>query len=99
MSTSWSSAQAGRFDGRTRDDGDALKRSAQLGQTITPLLMDVTNAEQIGAALESVAAHVGSGGLNALVDNAGIGLRYPRNSSRWSPCGGSWRSTWSARSR
>ena len=43
MSTSWSSAQAGRFDGRTRDDGDALKRSAQLGQTITPLLMDVTN--------------------------------------------------------
>ena len=39
--------------------------------------MDVTNAEQIGAAVESVAAHVGSGGLNALVDNAGIGVAVP----------------------
>ena len=39
--------------------------------------MDVTNAEQIGAPVESVAAHVGSGGLNALVDNAGIGVAVP----------------------
>jgi NAD(P)-dependent dehydrogenase (short-subunit alcohol dehydrogenase family) len=45
--------------------------------TITPLLMDVTDAEQIGAAVESVAEHVGAAGLNALVDNAGIGVAVP----------------------
>jgi NAD(P)-dependent dehydrogenase (short-subunit alcohol dehydrogenase family) len=46
-------------------------------QMITSLLMDVTNAEQIGAAVESVAEHVGPAGLNALVDNAGIGVAVP----------------------
>jgi NAD(P)-dependent dehydrogenase (short-subunit alcohol dehydrogenase family) len=50
---------------------------APLGQTITPLLMDVTNTEQIGAAVESVAEHVGPAGLNALCDNAGIGVAMP----------------------
>ena len=73
---------------RKRDDGEALNRSAQPGQTITPLLMDVTNAEQIGAAVESVAEHVGPAGLNALVDNAGIGVAVPMelvtlDSLRW----------------
>jgi NAD(P)-dependent dehydrogenase (short-subunit alcohol dehydrogenase family) len=46
-------------------------------QMVTPLLIDVTNAEQIGAAVESVAEHVGPSGLNALVDNAGIGVAAP----------------------
>jgi NAD(P)-dependent dehydrogenase (short-subunit alcohol dehydrogenase family) len=46
-------------------------------KTITPLLMDVTDAEQISAAVESVAGHVGAAGLNALVDNAGIGVAVP----------------------
>jgi NAD(P)-dependent dehydrogenase (short-subunit alcohol dehydrogenase family) len=62
---------------RKPDDGDTLKRSAHPGQLITPLLMDVTNADQIGAAVESVAEHVGYSGLNALVDNAGIGVAVP----------------------
>jgi NAD(P)-dependent dehydrogenase (short-subunit alcohol dehydrogenase family) len=47
------------------------------GETITPLLIDVTNAEQISAAVETVAEHVGAAGLNALVDNAGIGVAVP----------------------
>lgn len=55
---------------RQRDD-------APLAQTITPLVLDVTNAEQIGVAVESVAGHVGGAGLNALVDNAGIGVAVP----------------------
>jgi NAD(P)-dependent dehydrogenase (short-subunit alcohol dehydrogenase family) len=59
-----------------------------LAQTITPLLMDVTNTEQIRAAVESVAEHVSSPGLNALVNNAGIGVAVPmelvpRESLRW----------------
>jgi NAD(P)-dependent dehydrogenase (short-subunit alcohol dehydrogenase family) len=50
---------------------------APSAQMITPLLMDVTNTEQIGAAVESVAEHVGPAGLDALVDNAGIGVAVP----------------------
>jgi NAD(P)-dependent dehydrogenase (short-subunit alcohol dehydrogenase family) len=55
-----------------RDAGDAPPR-----QAITPLVMDVTNTDQIGAAVESVTEHVGTMGLNALVDNAGIGVAVP----------------------
>ena len=50
---------------------------APTGPTITPLLMDVTNAEQISAAVVAVAEHVGPAGLSALVDNAGIGVAWP----------------------
>jgi NAD(P)-dependent dehydrogenase (short-subunit alcohol dehydrogenase family) len=50
---------------------------APAGETITPVLLDVTNAGQIDAAVESVAGHVGPAGLNALVDNAGIGVAVP----------------------
>jgi NAD(P)-dependent dehydrogenase (short-subunit alcohol dehydrogenase family) len=39
--------------------------------------MDVTNATQIKAAAEAVTEHVGAHGLNALVDNAGIGVASP----------------------
>jgi NAD(P)-dependent dehydrogenase (short-subunit alcohol dehydrogenase family) len=46
-------------------------------KTVTPLLMDVTNTEQIRVAVETVADHVGPAGLNALVDNAGIGVAVP----------------------
>lgn len=47
------------------------------GEMITPLLLDVTDAEHIGAAVDAVAGHVGAAGLNALVDNAGIGVAIP----------------------
>jgi NAD(P)-dependent dehydrogenase (short-subunit alcohol dehydrogenase family) len=47
------------------------------GKTVTPLLLDVTNTEQIRVAVDSVAEHVGPAGLNALVDNAGIGVAVP----------------------
>jgi len=50
---------------------------APRGQMITPLIMDVTDTEQIGMAVESVGGHVGRAGLNALVDNAGIGVAMP----------------------
>ena len=44
---------------------------------ITPLLLDVTDLAQIGAAADTVAAHTGPAGLDGLVDNAGIGLFGP----------------------
>jgi NAD(P)-dependent dehydrogenase (short-subunit alcohol dehydrogenase family) len=44
---------------------------------ITPLLVDVTDAGQIGAAAEAVAGHTGTAGLDGLVNNAGIGVFGP----------------------
>jgi NAD(P)-dependent dehydrogenase (short-subunit alcohol dehydrogenase family) len=62
---------------RKPDDGEALQRAATSGPGITPLLVDVTDPEQIKAAVEAVTEHVGATGLNALVDNAGIGVTSP----------------------
>jgi len=44
---------------------------------ITPLLLDVTDPAQIGAAADTVAGHVGDIGLDGLVNNAGIGVFGP----------------------
>jgi NAD(P)-dependent dehydrogenase (short-subunit alcohol dehydrogenase family) len=62
---------------RKPDDGEALQRAVTSGPGITPLLVDVTDPEQIKAAVEAVTEHVGATGLNALVDNAGIGVTSP----------------------
>jgi NAD(P)-dependent dehydrogenase (short-subunit alcohol dehydrogenase family) len=59
---------------RKPDDGAALRRD---GDGITPLMLDVTDAEQISAAEETVSAHVGDAGLTGLVNNAAIGLLGP----------------------
>ena len=44
---------------------------------ITPLLLDVTDPAQIGAAADALAAHTGPAGLDGLVNNAGIGVFGP----------------------
>ena len=44
---------------------------------LTPRLMDVTKRDQIVHACEAVSAHVGQRGLDALVNNAGVGLAWP----------------------
>jgi NAD(P)-dependent dehydrogenase (short-subunit alcohol dehydrogenase family) len=62
---------------RKPEDGESLRAAVASGPEITPLLMDVTDAAQIKAAAESVTEHVGAAGLNALVDNAGIGVTSP----------------------
>jgi NAD(P)-dependent dehydrogenase (short-subunit alcohol dehydrogenase family) len=56
-------------------DADALTAAA--GDRLTPLILDVTEREQIAQAVETVRAHVGQGGLDALVNNAGVGLAWP----------------------
>ncbi|HXZ72007.1 MAG TPA: SDR family NAD(P)-dependent oxidoreductase [Streptosporangiaceae bacterium] len=50
--------------------------AASLGE-ITPVLLDVTDPVQIGAAAGTVAGHIGDDGLNGLVNNAGIGVFGP----------------------
>lgn len=61
---------------RRTADGEALQAAASGGQ-VSPLLMDVTIADQIDAAVETVGEHVGDTGLDGLVDNAGIGVAWP----------------------
>ena len=61
---------------RRSDDGKALIRASKSGN-ITPLIMDVTEPDQISAGAETVDQHVGVKGLTALVDNAGIGVAMP----------------------
>lgn len=56
-------------------DGTALAEAAA-GQ-LTPLLLDVTDGQQITAAVKAVAGHAGDGGLAGLVNNAGIGVFGP----------------------
>jgi NAD(P)-dependent dehydrogenase (short-subunit alcohol dehydrogenase family) len=69
---------------RKQADGEALQQAA--GEThlqdashlsLTPLLLDVTDAASIAAAAEIVAAAAGPAGLAGLVNNAGIALTGP----------------------
>jgi NAD(P)-dependent dehydrogenase (short-subunit alcohol dehydrogenase family) len=60
---------------RRPQDGEALQRDAP-GQ-LTPLLMDVTNPEQITSAYQTVSDHLAERGLDALINNAGVGVAWP----------------------
>lgn len=56
-------------------DGTALAEAA--AGELTPLLLDVTDTQQITAAVKTIAGHVGDAGLAGLVNNAGIGVFGP----------------------
>ncbi len=60
---------------RRPEDGEALQQQSR--GCLSPLLMDVTNHGQITQAVELVNAHVGTHGLDALVNNAGVALAWP----------------------
>ncbi len=60
---------------RRHEDAAAIRHSAP-GE-VTPLIMDVTEPDQIRAAAKSVERHVGRSGLDVLVNNAGVGVAYP----------------------
>jgi len=60
---------------RRTQDGEALHRRA--GHDVTPVLLDVTDAEQIAAAARLIDAEMGERGLQALVNNAGVALAGP----------------------
>src|SRR5690242_676590 len=61
---------------RNASDGDALVRDSTAGE-LTPLLLDVTDPDQISGAAATVTVHAGTAGLDGLVDNAGVGLACP----------------------
>jgi NAD(P)-dependent dehydrogenase (short-subunit alcohol dehydrogenase family) len=60
---------------RREEDGVALKLRAS--NRLTPLRLDVTEADGIAAAVEAVSAAVGERGLSGLVNNAGIAVGAP----------------------
>lgn len=60
---------------RREEDGEDLRRAAS--ERLTPLILDVTDAAQVEAAAERVAAEVGAAGLDGLVNNAGIAVMAP----------------------
>ncbi len=57
---------------RKLDDGEQVKAAAVRPDQFHPVQLDVTNADQVKAAVAIVAKQVGAGSLSALVSNAGI---------------------------
>jgi len=64
------------FAGVRRDDDGARLEKAAPTSTLTPVLLDVTDAQQIEAAAKLIAEE-GNGGLAGLVNNAGVGRGGP----------------------
>lgn len=60
---------------RKAEDGGALQQ--QSSNRLTPLLLDVTDADSIQTAKEFVAKEVGEAGLFGLINNAGIAVAGP----------------------
>ncbi len=60
---------------RRHADGAALAEAATGG--LMPVILDVTDREQISSAVKTIADHVGDAGLSGLVNNAGIGVFGP----------------------
>ncbi len=60
---------------RREEDAASLREAAS--ERLVPVILDVTEAEQISAAAEQIAGAVGEAGLDGLVNNAGIAVMGP----------------------
>lgn len=60
---------------RREEDAESLR--AEASDRLVPVMLDVTDAEQVGAAAELVGERVGEAGLDGLVNNAGIAVLSP----------------------
>lgn len=60
---------------RRESDGEALRVAS--GGRVHPLQLDITDAQQIAAAVDAVQAATGAAGLAGLVNNAGTGAPWP----------------------
>ncbi|MBE2268775.1 MAG: SDR family oxidoreductase [Anaerolinea sp.] len=60
---------------RRQADGDSLCRDAS--PRLRPILLDVTDGDQIAAAVQQITAVVGAAGLHGLVNNAGVAVAAP----------------------
>lgn len=60
---------------RKEDDAASLREAGS--ERMVPLMLDVTDADQIAAAAERIGTEVGAAGLDGLVNNAGIAVPGP----------------------
>ena len=60
-----------------RKSEDAERLQQEFGSIVTPLLFDITDRAAIAAAADKLRFDLGSRGLDALVNNAGIGMMRP----------------------
>lgn len=60
---------------RKREHGDALQKEA--GESVTPLIFDVTDEAAVGAAAKQVESAIDGRGLDGLVNVAGVGASSP----------------------
>ena len=60
-----------------RKQADAERLTAQLGDRVTPVMCDVTDADQVRAAGSTVRAALGEAALSGLVNNAGVAVAGP----------------------
>ena len=71
-------AEGWRVFASVRKEEDAAGLRAAASERLVPLMLDVTDAEQIAAVAAQIADAVGeSGGLDGLVNNAGIAVMSP----------------------
>src|SRR5688572_23326621 len=66
-----------RVFGTVRSERDAAAMHDKCSDRVTPLRLDVTDAESISAAAEMLSASLADIGLAGLVNNAGIGIGGP----------------------
>src|SRR5262245_5774635 len=60
---------------RKADDGDRLK--TQQAGDVRPVMLDVANRDDMTRVVSDISAEVGDRGLQALVNNAGVGVGGP----------------------
>jgi NAD(P)-dependent dehydrogenase (short-subunit alcohol dehydrogenase family) len=60
---------------RSEEDAESLREAGT--ERLTPLTLDVTDAAQIAAAADRIAAELDGAGLDGLVNNAGVSLPSP----------------------
>jgi NAD(P)-dependent dehydrogenase (short-subunit alcohol dehydrogenase family) len=70
-------AEGWRVFAGVRREEDAAKLRNAASERLVPLRLDVTDADQIAAAVERIGEAVGRTGLDGLVNNAGIAVMAP----------------------
>ena len=70
-------AEGWRVFAAVRREEDAAALGEAASERLVPVMLDVTDAGQIAAAVEQVAGELGETGLDGLVNNAGIAVLSP----------------------
>jgi NAD(P)-dependent dehydrogenase (short-subunit alcohol dehydrogenase family) len=73
----WLDSKGWRVFAGVRREEDAASLRSEGSERLAPLLLDVTDAGQISGAAERIGEGVGEGGLDGLVNNAGIAVPGP----------------------